>query len=174
MCPRPSYPTFVHLDTRVGGSLRIDIDEGGSQLSVTGHYLALDRPHRIQFSWNWTAPEPATPGQHRHGHPGAPWGWTDVDDDPPGLGTPRPGRTLPGRLDRGGPPAIELYRQIAVVNQPGEDLLQCAGLEIVPLCLVPAAGCLVVRDPVVGGPVVLAPRLGTNTALGGSTSARPR
>jgi uncharacterized protein YndB with AHSA1/START domain len=28
---------------------------------VTGHYLALDRPHRIQFTWNWMAPEPATP-----------------------------------------------------------------------------------------------------------------
>jgi uncharacterized protein YndB with AHSA1/START domain len=61
MCPRPARPTFVALDTRVGGNLRIDIDDEGSEVSVTGRYLALDRPHRIQFTWNWTASEPAIP-----------------------------------------------------------------------------------------------------------------
>jgi len=28
---------------------------------VTGHYLALDRPNRIQFTWNCTAWGPAAP-----------------------------------------------------------------------------------------------------------------
>jgi uncharacterized protein YndB with AHSA1/START domain len=61
MCPRPAHPTSVQLDARVGGKIRIDIDDEGSLFLVTGRYLALDRPNRIQFTWNWAAWEPATP-----------------------------------------------------------------------------------------------------------------
>lgn len=60
MCPRPARATRIELDPRVGGRLRIDIDEAGSQFYVTGKYLVLDRPHQLSFTWScstWTDPE---------------------------------------------------------------------------------------------------------------------
>ena len=60
MCPRPAYPTRVSIDARIGGELRIDVDDGGTTLSIHGRYLALDRPNRIQFTWNCTTWEPGT------------------------------------------------------------------------------------------------------------------
>jgi uncharacterized protein YndB with AHSA1/START domain len=61
MCPRPARPTRIELDACVGGNLRIDIDDEGFTLTVTGRYLVLDRPHRIQFTWNCTNWEPRAP-----------------------------------------------------------------------------------------------------------------
>lgn len=61
MCPRPAVPTAIELDPRVGGRLRIDIDDDGVLLTVTGRYLELDPPYRIQFSWNCTTWDPPAP-----------------------------------------------------------------------------------------------------------------
>jgi uncharacterized protein YndB with AHSA1/START domain len=58
MCPRPVQPTAIELDPRIGGELRMEILEDGSEVTVTGRYLVLDRPNRIQFTWNCTAWEP--------------------------------------------------------------------------------------------------------------------
>ncbi len=61
MCPRPAIPTRVELDTRIGGRYRIDIDDEGFELSVTGEYLVIDRPHRLSFTWTcttWKASDP--------------------------------------------------------------------------------------------------------------------
>lgn len=61
MCPRPARATAIELDPRVGGRLRIEIDDTGLPVTVTGRYLELDPPHRIQFTWNCTAWDPPAP-----------------------------------------------------------------------------------------------------------------
>ena len=59
MCPRPARPTKIELEPRVGGRLRIDIDDQGFLLQVTGTYLDLDRPRQLSFTWKCSAwPEP--------------------------------------------------------------------------------------------------------------------
>ncbi len=55
MCPRPVQPTGIHLDARVGGSVSIELLDEGVKMTITGHYLVLDRPNRIQFTWNVNA-----------------------------------------------------------------------------------------------------------------------
>jgi uncharacterized protein YndB with AHSA1/START domain len=58
MCPRPARATRIDCDPRVGGMLRLDIDDAGLEMTVTGRYLALHRPRRIQFTWycsTWAA-----------------------------------------------------------------------------------------------------------------------
>ena len=52
MCPRPARPTAIALDPTVGGALRIDIEEEGVEFFVVGHYLELDRPRRLAFTWS--------------------------------------------------------------------------------------------------------------------------
>jgi uncharacterized protein YndB with AHSA1/START domain len=59
MCPRPVRPTKIVLDPRVGGRIRIDIDDQGFDVTITGEYLELDRPKRIRFTWWCTTWEPA-------------------------------------------------------------------------------------------------------------------
>ena len=61
MCPRPARPTAVVLDPRIGGEYRIEVDDEGLALTIFGRYLVLDRPNRIQFTWNCTTWEPGTP-----------------------------------------------------------------------------------------------------------------
>jgi len=59
MCPRPARAVKISLEPSVGGSLRIDIEDSGSSLYVTGHYLELDRPRRLRFTWScsdWADP----------------------------------------------------------------------------------------------------------------------
>jgi uncharacterized protein YndB with AHSA1/START domain len=51
MCPRPARCRGIESDPRVGGRLRIDIEEEGAEFYVTGEYLALDRPRRLSFTW---------------------------------------------------------------------------------------------------------------------------
>jgi len=51
MCPRPARCRGVASDPRVGGPLRIDIEDGGTEFYVTGKYLTLDRPRRLSFTW---------------------------------------------------------------------------------------------------------------------------
>jgi uncharacterized protein YndB with AHSA1/START domain len=58
MCPRPARPIRIELDPRVGGRLLIDIDDEGVELSITGQYLALDKPRRLSFTWNCSTWQP--------------------------------------------------------------------------------------------------------------------
>ena len=55
MCPRPARAVKISLEPSVGGSLRIDIEDGGSSLYVSGHYVELDRPRRLRFTWSCSA-----------------------------------------------------------------------------------------------------------------------
>ena len=55
MCPRPARAVKISLEPSVGGSLRIDIEDGGSSLYVTGQYVELDRPRRLRFTWSCSA-----------------------------------------------------------------------------------------------------------------------
>ena len=55
MCPRPARAVRICLEPSVGGLLRIDIEDGGSSLYVTGRYLELDRPRRLRFTWSCSA-----------------------------------------------------------------------------------------------------------------------
>ncbi len=52
MCPRPSHATNVMLDPVVGGGLRIDIRDEGSDFYVIGTYLEIDPPHKLSFTWS--------------------------------------------------------------------------------------------------------------------------
>jgi uncharacterized protein YndB with AHSA1/START domain len=52
MCPRPARCRGIESDPRVGGRLRIDIEEEGAEFYVTGEYLVLDRPGRLSFTWS--------------------------------------------------------------------------------------------------------------------------
>ncbi len=58
MCPRPARPTKIELDPRPGGRLRIDIDDQGFELSITGRYLELDEPRRLSFTWSCSVWQP--------------------------------------------------------------------------------------------------------------------
>jgi uncharacterized protein YndB with AHSA1/START domain len=58
MCPRPARPTKIELDPRPGGRLRIDVDDEGFELSITGRYLELDEPRRLSFTWNCSTWQP--------------------------------------------------------------------------------------------------------------------
>ena len=59
MCPRPARCRGIESDPRVGGRLRIDIEEDGAEFYITGEYLTLDRPGRLSFSWSCsTWPDP--------------------------------------------------------------------------------------------------------------------
>ena len=55
MCPRPARAVKISLEPSVGGLLRIDIEDGGSSLYVTGRYVELDRPRRLRFTWSCSA-----------------------------------------------------------------------------------------------------------------------
>jgi uncharacterized protein YndB with AHSA1/START domain len=61
MCPRPAVPTRIEIDPRVDGQYRIDIDDEGLTLSVTGRYLAFERPRGLAFTWHCTTWEPSAP-----------------------------------------------------------------------------------------------------------------
>jgi uncharacterized protein YndB with AHSA1/START domain len=60
MCPQPARCRNVESDPRVGGRLRIDIEDGGVEFWVSGEYLVLDPPRRLSFSWSCsTWPDPS-------------------------------------------------------------------------------------------------------------------
>ena len=61
MCPRPATPTRIELDPQVGGNYRIDVDEKGLALSVTGHYVAFERPRGMAFTWRCSTWESSAP-----------------------------------------------------------------------------------------------------------------
>ena len=49
--PRRRARAQVEIDPRVGGQLRIVMTFPDRVTEIEGEYLALDRPHRISFSW---------------------------------------------------------------------------------------------------------------------------
>jgi uncharacterized protein YndB with AHSA1/START domain len=55
MCPRPARAVKISLEPSVGGSLRIDIEDSGSSLYVSGMFVELDRPRRLRFTWSCSA-----------------------------------------------------------------------------------------------------------------------
>jgi uncharacterized protein YndB with AHSA1/START domain len=61
MCSRPAVPTSIEIDPRVGGQYRIDIDNEGLALSVTGRYVILNGPDGLVFTWHCTTWEPSAP-----------------------------------------------------------------------------------------------------------------
>ncbi len=59
MCPRPARAVKIALEPAVGGALRIDIEDSGASLYVTGQFIELDRPRQLRFSWScsdWADP----------------------------------------------------------------------------------------------------------------------
>ena len=59
MCPRPARAVKISLEPWVGGALRIDIEDSGSSLYVSGTFVDLDRPRRLRFTWScsdWADP----------------------------------------------------------------------------------------------------------------------
>ena len=55
MCPRPARAVGISLEPSVGGPLRIDIEDNGSSLYVSGTFVELDRPRRLRFTWSCSA-----------------------------------------------------------------------------------------------------------------------
>ncbi len=58
ICPEPGTAE-VAIDPRPGGSLRIAMAFPDRARVIEGEYLALERPHRLTFSWRpqWREPE---------------------------------------------------------------------------------------------------------------------
>lgn len=61
MCPRPVQVVDVTVEPRIGGSMRLDVDDSGTRVLITGRFLTIDRPRLLRFTWsnsNW--PDPTT------------------------------------------------------------------------------------------------------------------
>jgi uncharacterized protein YndB with AHSA1/START domain len=59
MCPRPVRCVDVTIEPRVGGVVRLDVDDSGTSVLIAGRFLAIDRPHQLRLSWsnsNWADP----------------------------------------------------------------------------------------------------------------------
>jgi uncharacterized protein YndB with AHSA1/START domain len=59
MCPRPVRCVAVVIEPRVGGSVRIDVDDSGTSVLIAGRFLAIDRPCALRLTWsnsNWADP----------------------------------------------------------------------------------------------------------------------
>ena len=59
MCPRPVRCVAVTVEPQVGGRVRFDVDASGTSVLITGHFLAIDRPNLLRFTWsnsNWLDP----------------------------------------------------------------------------------------------------------------------
>jgi len=55
MRPSEADLVFVELNPVLGGSFRFDLREKDGQIHVhSGYYLEIQRPHKLQFSWNST------------------------------------------------------------------------------------------------------------------------
>ena len=53
MCPMPGVTVpNPHVDPRVGGQFKFDMEVGENVMPHFGEYKVLDRPNKIQFTWN--------------------------------------------------------------------------------------------------------------------------
>ncbi len=48
------------LDPRPGGVYEVSMDDGSV---ASGHYVAVEPPHRVVFTWGWVGDETLPPGQ---------------------------------------------------------------------------------------------------------------
>jgi uncharacterized protein YndB with AHSA1/START domain len=63
MCPRPARCVAVDVDPRVGGVVRFDVDHAGGLVLIIGHFLAIERPWLLRFTWShsgWQDPTVAS------------------------------------------------------------------------------------------------------------------
>lgn len=51
MCPGDIFESVVELDLRVGGRFSINMRSPRGDDVHTGEYLAIERPHRLSFTW---------------------------------------------------------------------------------------------------------------------------
>ena len=59
MCPRPVRVVDVTVEPHVGGVVRIDVDDEGTRVLISGQFLTIDRPNLLRFTWtnsNWPDP----------------------------------------------------------------------------------------------------------------------
>jgi uncharacterized protein YndB with AHSA1/START domain len=59
MCPRPVRCVAIIVEPQVGGRVQFDVDDSGTSVLIIGRFLAIDRPHRLRFTWsnsNWADP----------------------------------------------------------------------------------------------------------------------
>jgi uncharacterized protein YndB with AHSA1/START domain len=59
MCPRPVRVLDVTVEPHVGGLMRIDVDDEGTRVLISGQFLTIDRPNLLRFTWsnsNWPDP----------------------------------------------------------------------------------------------------------------------
>jgi uncharacterized protein YndB with AHSA1/START domain len=59
MCPRPVYCVAVLLEPRVGGRVRLDVDDTGTRVLIVGQFLAIERPRLLRLTWrhsDWPDP----------------------------------------------------------------------------------------------------------------------
>ena len=59
MCPRPVRVLDVTVEPHVGGVVRIDVDDSGTRVLISGQFLTIDRPSLLRFTWansNWPDP----------------------------------------------------------------------------------------------------------------------
>jgi uncharacterized protein YndB with AHSA1/START domain len=52
MCPRPARCVAIDIEPHVGGKVRFDVENSGSLVLIIGHFLAIDRPHLLRFTWS--------------------------------------------------------------------------------------------------------------------------
>lgn len=59
-CPSPDVTVSVtELEPHVGGRYRFLFRFPGDRVAVVvGEYRAVDRPHRLAFTWTWEPPDP--------------------------------------------------------------------------------------------------------------------
>ncbi|MCV7433655.1 SRPBCC family protein [Mycolicibacterium bacteremicum] len=63
MCPRPTRCVEVTVQPEVGGIFRFDVDDDGVSVLITGHFLVVDRPRLLKFTWvnsYWADPTAAS------------------------------------------------------------------------------------------------------------------
>jgi uncharacterized protein YndB with AHSA1/START domain len=59
MCPRPARCLKVELEPRVGGAIRLHIEDSDVRFYVLGRFKILDPPNRLRFTWSCsTWPDP--------------------------------------------------------------------------------------------------------------------
>src|SRR4029079_11482075 len=59
MCPRPVRVLDVTVEPHVGGVVRIDVDDSGTRVLISGQFLTIDRPSLLRCTWansNWPDP----------------------------------------------------------------------------------------------------------------------
>lgn len=101
MAPGDTHVSSARADLRVGGAFEVVMSNSTKDLPHHGVYLAIDRPHRVVFTWesHATGPEPSVvtlelkaveggteltltheklPADQIKGHT---WGWTGIADN---------------------------------------------------------------------------------------------